>query len=537
MSKDLKKSKGVSLAIFSSRILGLVREQIFAIYFGAGLVKDAFDVAFRIPNLLRDLFAEGAMSAAFVSRFSAIKASESEQSAFELACKVITFLSLVVGAIVLLSIVFCEELVQLFAGGFADRLDVSSTRLNATQLTTCMIKLMFPFLWLVSIASVFTGILNTYRRFGLPALAPALFNVGTICAGGLAAYIFHFNNLEPIFGMALGTVMGGIFQWLLLLPQLRKVSFKFRPDFKFNHPHLKQVLVMMIPAVIGQSAFQVNLIITTRYAADLGAGSISWLGYAYRFMQLPIGVFSVAIAIVALPNLAELISLKRFPEFKNSLTESLKLCLFFTIPASIGLYILAEPIVHCIYGYGKFSIGNHTYNTAGALKYYVLGLAAWSVVKILSPAYYANNKTWIPMCGSFFAIAVNAILCYYFIYQNRIFPEHPHFALALATTIAAFVNAIILYLFTNKFEWKLDLLSMTPFFFKLGIASGVLGFVSYFLKQGLFTDLANSNPWLNAGLLGLVIGIAFISFMITAKTLKLSQVELVFGKLLTRFKK
>jgi putative peptidoglycan lipid II flippase len=530
MSKDLKRSGRVSLAIACSRVLGLIRDLIFANFFGAGLVMDAFNVAFRIPNLLRDLFAEGSMSTAFVTRFSAIRKTEGDESAFELARKVITLLTLVVGVTVLCSIIYAEEIVMLFADSFKGKVETTAFGHNVFQLSVTMIELMFPFLWLVSIAAVFTGILNTFRRFGLPAMAPALFNIGTICGGGLSAYLFYRNGIEPIFGMALGTCMGGVLQWVLLMPQLRKVAFKFKPDFRFKDPHLKSVLLMLLPAAIGQSAFQINLIITTKYAADMTEGSVSWLSYAYRFMQLPIGVFSVAIAIVALPNLAELIAEKKFKDFSRSLCDSLRLCLFLTLPASIGLYMLAEPIVSVIYGHGKFLSAVNIENTAGALKYYVLGLAAWSLVKIFGPAYYANNKAWIPMWSSFLAIATNAGLCYYFIHSDW-FPEgQQHYGLALATTLAALVNGIALYLISLRFEWRLKLLPLIPYFLKLLVACAALMGSVYLLHRFVIEEFSASGKMVNTLTLFGSIGVSALVFLLVAKVLKLEECDILLGR-------
>jgi len=525
MSKDLKKSGRVSLAIFSSRILGLVREQIFSHFFAAGIVMDAFNVAFRIPNLLRDLFAEGAMSSAFVSRFSAIRKSESDESAFELARKIITFLSLFVGLIVILAILFSDQVVNLFAPHLQE---------HTAELSSQMIKIMFPFLWLVSIASVFTGILNTFRRFGLPATAPALFNVGTIFGGGLCAFIFHNNGLEPILGMAFGTVIGGLLQWVLLLPSLKKTAFRFKFDFAFKHPHFKQVMVMMIPAVIGQSAFQINLLITTNYASGLAVGSISYLSYAYRFMQLPIGVFSVAIAIVSLPNLSELISEKKFDQFSRSLTSSLRLCLFFTVPASIGLYLLAKPIIRSVYGHGKFNTIEHITSTAGALRFYVLGLVAWSVVKIFVPAYYANNKTWIPMWGSFMAISTNALLCFYFINSNLFKYHEMHYSLALATTLAAMVNAFTLLIISYTYEWRIKLTSLLPFLFKLIIACAALTASVIVLNVYLIQPFEHNALWVNVSTLIVTITVSTLVFALSTFVLKIEELDIVLGKLLKR---
>ena len=507
-----------------SRILGLIRESIFAKFFGAGMAMDAFNVAFRIPNLLRDLFAEGAMSSAFVSRFSAVRNEHGEEEAFHLAREVITFLALLVGLIVTLAVIFSDEIVFLFAHA----LDAPTAAMASD-----MIQIMFPFLWLVSIASVFTGVLNTFRRFGLPALAPACFNLGTIFGGGACAYYFHHIGSHAIYGMALGTVIGGMIQWVLLLPQVKKVNFTFKPNFNFKSPQLKKVLTMMIPAVIGQSAFQVNLLITTNFASQLGEGSISWLSYAYRFMQLPIGVFSVAIAIVSLPRLSELVTEKKFDDFNSSLLKGLKLSLFLSVPSCVGLYLLSDSIISCIYGYGEFAASKQNILlTAGALQFYVLGLSAWSLVKIFAPAFYAVDKSWTPMWGSFIAIGVNGLLCYYFI-NNQIFenPLHNHYGLAIATTISATVNALFLYLSVQKYEWRIRLGQLWLFGGKLVLACGVMAALVYVFKSYVISEATAFGKLAEIAALGATISVSAILYFWMGQKLKLEEVSFISSKL------
>ncbi|MFM8395404.1 MAG: murein biosynthesis integral membrane protein MurJ, partial [Acidobacteriota bacterium] len=314
----------VGLAVMGSRLLGLVREQVFATFFGAGFAMDAFIIAFRVPNLLRDLFAEGALSAAFVTTFSQTITRQGERAAWRLASLVNNLLIVILSLIVLLGIVFAPEVVNLLidpAASSSDPLTASRTYDLAVRMT----RIMFPFLIMVSLAAVAMGILNTRDRYGVPASASTMFNVGSIAGGLLCAwfmapdYVSRVINggsfdadgaAAAITGMAIGTLFGGVLQWLIQVPSLRAVGYRWEPIIDLRDEGVRQVMRLMAPAIIGTAALQINVFVNTKFASGLGEGPVSWLSYAFRLIYLPIGIFGVAISTATLPVASRAVALE-----------------------------------------------------------------------------------------------------------------------------------------------------------------------------------------------------------------------------------
>ena len=313
----IAKSAGtVGVAVMCSRVLGLVREQVFAGMFGAGTAYDAFVVAFRIPNLLRDLFGEGALSAAFVTVFSDYDANRTEKQTWQLASNVLVFFAIALSIITILGIYMAEPLVSVLAPDFAE---VS----GKAYLTTKLTMIMMPFLIFISLSAVVMGILNTKGRFFVPAMASSYFNLGSVIGGvGLALLLPRFGQ-PAIVGMAIGTLVGGMLQLGTQLPSLFKTGFIFRPHLRLTDPGLKRILRLMIPATIGLSATQLNIFINTNFASSCPEGSISWLNYAFRLVQLPIGVFGVAFSIATIPVLARHAATKDIQGMRETLVSSL----------------------------------------------------------------------------------------------------------------------------------------------------------------------------------------------------------------------
>src|SRR6188768_2851104 len=379
----------VGIAILSSRLLGLVREMVFAGLFGAGKYLDAFLMAFRLPNLLRDLFAEGALSTAFITTFSGKIATEGDQSAWRLANKVATLTAVFMSAVTLLGIVFAPQLVDLLTWG--------SWSPDKTELTILLTRIMWPFMLMVSLAALVMGMLNAKYVFGPPAMASSYFNLGSIIGGVAIGYWIdpHFG-VRSLVGLAIGTLIGGAWQLIGQFPSLWKVGYRFHPDFHWRDEGVRAVLTLMGPAVIAASAVQVNVLINSRFAARLGNGPVSWLNIAFRLMQLPLGIFGVAIATVALPLVSRSAALGNKAEFRGALAHALRLVMLLTIPSAIGLVILAEPIIALIYQHGRFT-AEATAHTAEALQFYALGLVGYSAVKVLARAFYALDKRNLPM--------------------------------------------------------------------------------------------------------------------------------------------
>ena len=429
----------VSAAVMASRVLGLVRDQVFAIFFGAGLQYDAFPTAFRIPNLLRDLFAEGALSAAFVTTFAQTLETRGKAAAIALFHRVATLIVLVIAVISVAAWWYAPAIIHVLAPGFF-------AVPGKAELTITLTRIMIPFLLLIALAAQAMGVLNAVNVFGMPALASAFFNLGSIIGGlALGFWIGPSLGLTPIGGMALGTLIGGFLQLAVQWPSLWRAGFRYRASFGFDDPGVRQVFGLMGPAVIGTAAVQINVFINTNFASAIVDpatglvlnGPVSWLSYAFRFMQFPIGVFGVAIATAALPQLSRSTARTDYDEFRKTLTHALVLVFLLCIPSALGLAILGQPIVALIFEHGKFTAFD-TVQTGNALAAYALGLAGYAAVKVLSPAFYALADARTPMLISLLSIAVNYAM------NSLLVRRFGHVGLAASTSVVALVNFFLL---------------------------------------------------------------------------------------------
>jgi putative peptidoglycan lipid II flippase len=420
----------VSFGTLLSRILGLVRDQLFAVLFGATKFADAFNIAFRIPNLLRDLFAEGALSAAFVPTFTDHLHNRSRSDAFQLANRLITTLAVVLALLVLIGVLFSDALVAALAPGFGA---VAGKR----ELTVLLTRIMLPFLPLVSLAAVAMGMLNSLNRFFIPAFAPACFNIVAVVAG-VGLWIAGLDPAVAVAGWAVGTLLGGLAQFLVQTPALRREGWRFRPhlDLRFRDPGMRRMVVLMGPATVGLAATQVNIVVNSMFASQQPA-AVSWLNYAFRLMQLPLGLFGVAVGTIATAALARRAAARDIPGMRQTLAQSLRLVAFLTIPATFGLIALAQPIIGLIYQHGRFGASD-TEATARALLFYAIGLFAYSSVKVVAPAFYAVGRPRAPLLAS--CLAVGANLAFNF----ALFPVLGYRGLALGTSLAALINFTVL---------------------------------------------------------------------------------------------
>jgi putative peptidoglycan lipid II flippase len=421
----------VSLATLVSRVLGLVREQVFAAFFGAGFAVDAFQVAFRIPNLLRDLFAEGAMSAAFVPTLTKVQERDGPEAAMRLANLVVNFLLVTVSAVCLLGILFADRLVPWMAPGFG-------AVPGKLELTTQMTRIMTPFLLLVALAAAVMGVLNTRRIFFVPAIAPTMLNLALIASGFVLSPLCPRFGLQPIVGMAFGVLLGGLGQLLIQVPSLYGQGFRWRPLISFRDPGVLRIVTLMAPAAVGLAATQVNIFVNTLLASMLRQGSVSWLNYAYRLMPLPTARFGVASPSVTLAEVSRHAARREMPELKRTISFSLRFGLFLTLPATMILMALAHPIVALLYQHGRFG-PEDSVQTAQALWGYAVGLSAFSAVRVLVPVYYSLGMTRIPVTISFVTIAVNVVLN--IVLMNPL----QHRGLALATSISSVLNFALLF--------------------------------------------------------------------------------------------
>lgn len=471
---NVKASAVIALAVMFSRLLGLIREVLLNMLFGTAFMG-IFLIAFRAPNLLRDLFAEGALSVSFVTVFSKTIETKGDESAWQLAAKILTLAAVIMSFLSLFGVFFAKYIVGALAPG------VSSQDLGITIL---LAQIMYPFILLVSLSAIVMGILNSKNVFGVPALASSFFNIGSILGGVFCGWLIDPTFGESaLIGLAVGTLLGGLLQLLAQFPSLKRAGFHFKPDFSWRDPGVRSVLTLTFPAIIAASAVQMNVLINTGFASYIGTEAVTWLNGAFRLMQFPLGVLGVAIATITLPVISRIAATFNKKEFTETLGDAIRLAIFLTLPAAMGLWFFAEPIIHLIYEHGKFNSVD-TRQTAYALQLYSLGLVGYAGIKILSPAFYAIDKKWTPMLISFCSIGLNLLLNYLFIFKM----EMGHGGLALSTSISATMNFLILYILMNRLN-SMQFISFLVFFVRCGIASAALGFSCWFF-------LSNNNHML-----------------------------------------
>jgi putative peptidoglycan lipid II flippase len=504
----------VGLAVMCSRVLGLVREQVFAAMLGGGLLLDAFTIAFRIPNLLRDLFAEGALSTAFVTVFSRTISREGDAAAFRLGNKITTLALITLSGITILGIIFAPWLISVLAPGF----DPAKQAITVT-----LARIMYPFILLVSLAALVMGMLNARNVFGIPAMASSFFNIGSIVGGVTLGWLFdpHFGP-RALLGLAFGTLVGGLLQLGVQLPALRREGFVFRPDLAWRDSGVLDVLRLMGPSVIAASSTQINVMINSVFASHLGDGRVSWLSVAFRVMQLPLGIFGVALGTVSLPLLARLAAAGNRGGFRTELARGIRLAFLMTIPATVGLIVLAEPIISVLYQHGRFN-AHQTHEAAGALQYYALGLIGYASLKILVNAFYALDRRKTPMFVSFGAVGLNLLF-------NWLFTWHlgwGHRGLAFSTACVASTNFIVLYLLMRQELGRFEFGALLSLTLRVAGASAVMAAACLASTRWLLPDWAAKGLWLRLLWLLATIGVAAALFAISATALKVSELTAI----------
>ncbi len=509
----------ISLAVIASRILGLVRDQVFAGLFGAGLQYDAFLAAFRIPNLLRDLFAEGALSAAFVTTFTQVLATKGHKEAVLLSNRVATALIFLLGVLCLLGWVFAPAIVYVLAPGFF-------AVPGKAELTIHLTRVMIPFILFVALAAQAMGILNAHQSFAIPAIAPAFFNLGSIFGGlFLGIVVGPAIGLSLIEGMAVGTLLGGLLQLAVQLPSLHRAGFRYRPTLSFNDPGLIQIVRLMGPAVIGTAAVQINVFVNTNFASFIidpvtGAianGPVSWLNYAFRFMQFPIGVFGVAIATATLPPLSRSTANQDYDEFRRTLAHSLVLVFLLCIPSAVGLAVLGRPIIALIFEHGRFTHFD-TIQTGNALAAYSVGLAGYAAIKVLSPAFYALGDARTPMVISLISIAVNYTM------NSLLVGPFGHIGLAFSTSTVALVNFLLLAFFMRRRLGKLEGGHIARMVLRIGAASVPMAAVAWWVSV-LCSELPLSGLALELVTVIAPIAVATVVFYTGCRWLKIRELD------------
>jgi putative peptidoglycan lipid II flippase len=518
----------VSAAVFMSRITGLLREIVMARLFGAGFVYDAFLLGFRIPNLTRDLFAEGALSSAFVPIFTQTLAAKGKREAAILSNLVGTALILLVGTFCVLGVIFSPVLVNLLANGFHQVP-------GKFELAVKMTRIMFPFLLLVALAAQAMGVLNACNRFGVPALASTFFNIGSVAFGLIVGFLLGPSlGIAPITGMAIGVVFGGALQLAWQIPSLRAEGFGFHPLFDWSHPGLRTIIRLMGPAILGNAAVQINVMVNTNFASRIpGNGPVSWLSYAFRFMQLPLGLFGVAIASATLPSISRSAGAGNFEEFRRTLARSLGMVFLLTVPSSIGLIVLGRSMIGAIYQGGKFTASD-TQQTALALSCYAVGLAGYSALKVLNPAFYALRDARTPMFVSLASIVINYVTASAMIRYTGL----GHAGLALSTSAVAIFGAVVLFGILRGRVGGVHGRALLSSVIRIGAASLIMGAAVWLSSRTIRHALGFGRIGRLADL-GISIPIGLLVFYAACRLLRVDELDLatrsVLGPILRRF--
>ncbi|MBH9348679.1 murein biosynthesis integral membrane protein MurJ [Pseudomonas aeruginosa] len=423
----LKSLAAVSSITMLSRVLGFVRDTILARIFGAGLATDAFFVAFKLPNLLRRIFAEGAFSQAFVPILAEYKNQQGEEATRTFIAYVSGLLTLVLALVTALGILAAPWVIWVTAPGFADTPEKFA-------LTTDLLRVTFPYILLISLSSLAGAILNTWNRFSVPAFVPTLLNVAMI---GFALFLTPYFD-PPVMVLGWAVLAGGLLQLLYQLPHLRKIGMLVLPRLNLRDSGVWRVMKLMLPAILGVSVSQISLIINTIFASFLAAGSVSWMYYADRLMELPSGVLGVALGTILLPMLAKTYSNKDRHEYSRLLDWGLRLCFLLVLPCSLALAILAEPLTVSLFQYGKFTTVDAAM-TQRALVAYSVGLLGIILVKVLAPGFYAQQNIRTPVKIALFTLVSTQLMNLAFIGPLQ------HAGLALSIGLAACLNAGLLY--------------------------------------------------------------------------------------------
>ena len=508
----------MGLAVIASRLFGLAREVVFAAMFGAGKLLDVYIAAFRIPNLLRDLFAEGALSVAFTTMFTATWEKEGDRPAWELANLILSAMIFLMGIICVAAIIFAPAIVEVTNFGFhhvPGKFDL------AVRLT----RILFPFILFVSLAAAVMGMLNARFVFGVPASASTVFNIVSVIAGVALAFVFDpvarrtwphpLFDEHALYGVSIGVLLGGLAQLAMQLPSLWKLGFRFRWRLNLGDPRLRQLWALMWPSVIAGAAVQVNVLVNSMFASEINGGQ-SWLYVAFRLMQLPLGVVGVSLATATLPAVSRAAARGDLAAFGATANEAVRLNAFLTLPAAAGLAALAYPIIELIYQHGRFSAFD-TGQTALALQAYAVGLSGYAAIKILAPCFYALGLPRVPLRISLIGIGVNLALN---LFNARVLGLG-HAGLALTTSCVALVNVAQLYFALRKRVDLGALSGLASFLARCVVAAAVCGGVAWGLNQAV--DALTTSRLLRAVGLGCAIAGGGGGYFLAALVLRLDE--------------
>jgi putative peptidoglycan lipid II flippase len=473
---------------------------VTAFFFGTGNAADAFFLAFTIPNLLRRLFAEGTLTVSFVPVFTEYHESQGSDEARVVASVTMTALSIVLFVVVLAGIYFSPQIVTVMAPGFLD--DPEKYRL-----TVHLTRVMFPYIFFVSLAALSMGILNSLGHFLAPASAPVFLNLAMIGAMFLLCPALE----TPINGLAVGVIIGGVLQLVIQLPALYRRGMIPRISFQFSHPAVKKILRLVLPAVFGASIYQINVVVIRLLASLLPAGSISYLYYADRLTQFPLGIFAVALGTAVLPSMSKMAARGDMDRLKETFTDALALTLYISVPSAVGLIVLREPIMSLLFFRGEFDYLSVT-KSAEALLFFSLGLPAVSAVRVMSNAFYARQDTATPVKVGALAMIMNILLSLW------LMTILSHSGLALAVSLAALINGTLLLVIFRRRSGRLGLRRVLVSFVKTAVACALMGVAVYFLSGFILWDEAGHTILKTVVLAGSILAGGLI-FALTTRAL------------------
>ena len=504
----------VSIGTMLSRVLGLVRDVVLANLLGAAPNADAFFVAFKIPNFLRRLFAEGAFSQAFVPVLTETREQGSHEAVRHLVDRVAGVLGGSLFVLTALAMVMAPWVALLFAPGFSR--DVAKLALTAD-----LIVWTFPYLLLISLTGFCGAILNTYGRFAVPAYTPVLLNLSLITA----AVVWAPTMPEPALGLAMGVTLAGVVQLLFQLPSLRALKLTPRPVWDTKDEGVRKILMLMVPALFGVSVSQINLLFDTVLASLLPDGSVAWLYYSDRLTELPLGVFAIAIATVILPTLSALNTRAEPEEFSQTLAWAMRNVLLIAVPATVALWLLAEPILATLFQYGAFT-DRDVEMAAASLRAYTVGLGGFMLIKVLAPGYYARQDMKTPVKIGIIAMVSNMVLNVLFVFPLMWYFGMGHVGLALATSVSAWINAGLLYLGLRRGGISLTGVFEAKFVARLVVAVSMMGIAVSMMSPAVSLWLTADLRW-RVGQMTLLVFVGMASFAMVLAVLgfKLNEVR------------
>jgi putative peptidoglycan lipid II flippase len=505
--EQITRSAGlVGSLTFLSRIAGYARDVVIAYFFGATALTDAFWVAFRIPNLLRRLFAEGSLTISFIPVFTQYLETKNKEEAKKVADAVFTILVFLLILISIGGILLSPYIIKLFAAGFDE---------STFELAVSLNRIMFPYIIFISLTALSMGVLNSLRHFFAPAFSPVILNICII----VAVFFLYKNFNVPIYAAAVGVIAGGILQLIFQLPFLYGRGFLFSFRKQVRHPAVKKIGFLIIPQLFGVAVYNINILVNTQYASFMTEGTISYLYFAERLIEFPLGIIAVSIATVLLPSLSSYVSKKEFDKFKETYSFTLRLMFFILIPALVGLIVLRVPICNLLYQRGEFDYAATVF-TSQALLGYAVGLWAVGGIRITAPAFYSMQDTKTPVIIAFIAFIVNAILGYVLGFTFG----YKHTGLALASSISSIINFVLLFYLIERRVGNINIKSIIVLLVKLTAISGVMGVVIWRISKLTFWN-ESAFSLEKIGILAASIVIAAVIYFLLAKILKIEEAD------------